>query len=130
MNSCVIIQFRVKSGYYLVSLAGSDDVTIDFGEHLTLVAQHFFYIWRTDESHWDVFANGLDSIDSTETPELATIGVPEHLDAHCAKVICREKDHASAGAKDRKTFEDGLADGFEQTKLGEQMHLRRALSTW
>ena len=88
MNFLAFVQFRMKGGNELVTLAGSHNLAIYFSQNLS-ISPHLFNIRSTDESHWDVALDALHRSLNVETAQLATVGISQSRDVHRSNALAR-----------------------------------------
>ena len=82
MESEIIVKFWVEGGGNLMSLTGSDNMTVDNCKRLTVVTCDSINVRCSDEGHRHVIAYTRDMTSSMEAAELTAISIAAHTDTH------------------------------------------------
>lgn len=127
MDACVVVKFRVESSDELAALLCRNNMSVEFGKDLDIVACGSD-VWRTDEGHGNL-ADAFHCVDSAETAELSAIGVALHGDVHCPEMLMVKHDQSGACAEDGQTVEDCVTDWCEKTFVTDDAHHGSALAS-
>jgi hypothetical protein len=57
----------MECGSELIPLARSDNMLVDAGNGIADIRKHCLDVGRTDEGHWQIFADALNDANSVET---------------------------------------------------------------